>query len=235
MICTHCGSPAAPTVGLCPGCGRRVATPAPPPGGFADPVAAPAEQAFPTSAYGVPVDPFTGPTTGDPFTGPTTGDPFAGDSFHTPPTSPMPTSPMPSSGVPAPQAYTPPAQSSGHPPVAPYSPPPAQPFPGQPYPGQPYAAQPYPGQPYPGQPYPGQQPYPGYEQSNSQVLTILSYVLGGFGILVASPLIAIVGLVLANFAKRNHERKAQLAIRIVAAMVIIAVVRYILELTVNFS
>jgi hypothetical protein len=231
MICTHCGSPAAPTVGLCPGCGRQVATPAPPPGGFADPVAAPAEHAFPTSAYGVPVDPFTGPTTGDPF---------AGDSFHTPPTSPMP-----SSGVPAPQAYTPPAQSSGHPPVAPYSPPPAQPFPGQPYPGQPYSAQPFsgqpypgqphPAQPYPGQPYPGQQPYPGYEQSNSQVLTILSYVLGGFGILVASPLIAIVGLVLANFAKRNHERKARLAIRIVAAMVIIAVVRDILDLTVNFS
>ncbi|BCY06979.1 hypothetical protein L3i22_020670 [Actinoplanes sp. L3-i22] len=205
----------------------------------------------------MPVDPFTGPTTGDPFSTPpppSYAPPAVTEPF-TPPSSAPPGPPEPF--TPTPPPYAPPISGAGYPPAQPYSPPPqygppaqapyspapgqppygapAQPYPGQPYPGQPYPGQPYPGQaypgqpypgqPYPGQPYPGQQPYPyGPPAPNNQVLTVLAYVLGGFAVLLTSPLIAIVGLVLGTFAKRRNEPNARLAIKIVTGCLVAAFV-----------
>ncbi|GIF04301.1 hypothetical protein [Actinoplanes siamensis] len=245
MICTHCGSPAAPTVGNCPGCGRAVDL-APATSAFPGPLSAPAPD-VPASPYSVPVDPYTGPTTGDPFA----PAPIAADGSGAMPSSAPPAGAEPF--TPAPPPYAPAQQAAPQSPPAPYGPPPAgqpypdhpypgqsypgQPYPGQsypgPYPGQPYPGQPYPGQPYPGQPHPGQQPYaayPGYPQpaSDSTVLTVLAFVLSGFGVLLTSPMIAIVGLVLAAFAKRRHERNARIAIGVATGCVVAAFVLNIL-------
>ncbi|AEV82949.1 Collagen alpha-5(VI) chain [Actinoplanes sp. SE50] len=266
MICTNCGSTAAPTAGPCPGCGRP--TPDPAAGMFPDPLAAPpttalggsltdprypATRAMPTSPYGVPVDPYTGPTTGDPFaatppaaySGPTSGAPGYAPPAYSPPATPPATPPYAPPGQPT--GYAPPGQPAayGQPaglgqPVA-YGQPAGlgQPVaygqpagPGQPVaygqpagPGQPAAYGP-PGQPQYGPPYAA---YPGPGPAPSQVYTIVSYVFGGLAVVLGAPFTAIIGLALAGFGKKRHEPHGELAIKIVSGCLVLSGVIWLLH------
>jgi hypothetical protein len=61
---------------------------------------------------------------------------------------------------------------------------------------------------------------------------VLAFVLAGFGVLLTSPLIAVVGLVLALFGKRREERIAAIAIKVAAGCVVAA---FVLDILITYT